>query len=342
MQALIEVVLRNGDVVVELTGNRTPDRVDCAECRIALAKVVDDDAHREDIVDLREVRVLPRHLLVDRVQVLRATRVLCLDSGALQLRTEHVDRPSHIVGPSIATHVDESGELVVALWFQRLEREVLQLPLHLPDPQSLCERRIDLERLMGDPALLLDPQGGKRSHVVESVSELDQDDTDVLRHRQEHLADVLGVLLLGTDRRELAQLRDAVDERRHLVPEAFRDRVVGDTGVLWHVVQEGRGECRRVETEIGEDDRRLCGMGHVGLAGGTNLLTVRAHGEVEGVGDQRRRRGIGAGFACLLQEPPAQLSNGACERTNLGDRVRSRRNATAVGGERLRFYAHVC
>ena len=71
-------------------------------------------------------------------------------------------------------------------------------------PRRSASGRIDLQGLARDPELLLRRQRGDRPHVVEPVGELDEDDADVVRHRQEHLPDVLGLLLLVVQRRELA------------------------------------------------------------------------------------------------------------------------------------------
>ena len=46
-------------------------------------------------------------------------------------------------------------------------------------------------------ALALRRQVVERPHVVRAVGELDQDDADVARHREDHLAEVLGLLLLA-------------------------------------------------------------------------------------------------------------------------------------------------
>ena len=97
---------------------------------------------------------------------------------------------------ALAPGVEELGQLAEPLRLEGLEREVLELPLDLPDAEALGERRVDLEGLARDPELLLRREGGEGAHVVQAVGELDEDDADVLGHRQEHLPDVLGLLLL--------------------------------------------------------------------------------------------------------------------------------------------------
>ncbi len=78
VERLVEVVLRDRDVVVELAGDRAPDRVDDAEGRVAVADLVDEQADGVDVVDLAELRALALHLLPDAVDVLRPA----LDVGA--------------------------------------------------------------------------------------------------------------------------------------------------------------------------------------------------------------------------------------------------------------------
>ena len=108
------------------------------------------------------------------------------------------------------------GELVVLVGVEVLEREVLELPLDLPDAETLRERRVDLLGLASDADLLVGRQRSQRPHVVEPVGELDEDDPHVLGHGQQHLPDVLGLLLLDGAGAQLGELRDAVDELRDL------------------------------------------------------------------------------------------------------------------------------
>jgi hypothetical protein len=80
---------------------------------------------------------------------------------------------------------------------ERLEGEVLQLPLHRVDAEPVCQRRVHLERLAGLLHLLLLAEVLDRAQVVEPVGELDQDHARVLCHRQDHLSVVLGFSLLA-------------------------------------------------------------------------------------------------------------------------------------------------
>ncbi len=90
---------------------------------------------------------------------------------------------------------------------------------------------------------------------MEPVRKLDQQDADVTRHRDDHLADVLGLRELARAELELVELREAVDDVRDFVAELLFQRLQRDIGVLDGVVQERRGQRRRIEAKLGEDPR---------------------------------------------------------------------------------------
>ena len=74
------------------------------------------------------------------------------------------------------------------------KRQVFQFRLELPDPETVGQRGVNLECLVGDAGLLLRWQGAEGAHVVEPVGEFDEHDPDVVDHGQEHLAQVLRLL----------------------------------------------------------------------------------------------------------------------------------------------------
>ena len=108
--------------------------MDDAERRVTVADVVDEDPDRVDVVDLAELGGLALHLLVDAEDVFRAALQVGLDAGRLQLRLELRDRPLDVALAALAPRVEELGELAEPFRLEDLEREILELPLHLPDP----------------------------------------------------------------------------------------------------------------------------------------------------------------------------------------------------------------
>ncbi len=307
VERLIEVVLGDGDVVVELAGDRAPDAVDDAEGGVAVAHLVDEQADRVHVVDLAELRALALHLLPDAVDVLGPALDVDRDAGRLEPRGELGDRPLDVRLTTLAPGVEELGQLAEPLGLEGLEGEVLELPLDLPDPEPLRQRRVDLHRLVGDALLLLRRQPVQRPHVVEPIGELDEDDPDVLGHREQHLADVLGLLLLVAVGREPAELGDPVDEVGDLGPEALLEVGQAVVGVLRDIVEECRLDRDRIDPEIGEDLGGGDRVGDVRFAGRATLALMGGDGEVVGpldggkvgrrvvLGDRRLERGAQGG-----------------------------------------------
>ena len=188
------------------------------------------------------------------------------------------------------------GQLAIGLGVDVLEGEVLELPLDLPDAQALGQGRVDLGGLLGDALLLIGRQRPERTHVVEAVGQLDEDDSDVVSHGQEHLADVLRLLLLMTEGAELAQLGDTVDEAGHIGTEALLDITQRVLGVLGHVVQDGGRDRHRIESQLGQDPGHRQRVADVGLAADAPLLAVRFDREGEG---GRERGDVRLRVACV-------------------------------------------
>ena len=66
----------------------------------------------------------------------------------------------------------------------------------MPDPQAVGKRRVDLKCLQSDPLLLFRTHDVERPHIVQAVTKLDEHDADIIDHRQEHLAQVFGLVSL--------------------------------------------------------------------------------------------------------------------------------------------------
>ena len=125
----------------------------------------------------------------------------------------------------------------------------------------------------------------ERAHVVEAVGELDDDDADVGDHGEEHLADVLGLVVFAVGELDLVELGDAFDDVGDLLAEALFDLLGGDVGVFDGVVQQAGGDGGGVHLELGEDQADFERMDGVGLAGGSLLAFVLLQAEGPGPAD---------------------------------------------------------
>ena len=241
VQRAVAVQLRHRDEVLEAPRHRLPQRVDQPERAVTVARpflagALDNHAHRGQVVDLVELPTLLGHLVVDRVEVLRAAGDIGGDVGLLELGAQCLCRLLDLqltVGATIRDHRLDLGELARV---QHLEREVFELPFQMVDTEPVRERRVHLERFFRFLHLLLLAEVLDRAQVVEAVSELDQDDAHVLRHRHDHLAVVLGLRLLAALERRPGQLGDALDEMCDVWPELVADVVELGIGVLDDIV----------------------------------------------------------------------------------------------------------
>ena len=208
------------------------------------------------------------------------------DVRLLQLETE--DRPGllDLLLPVGAPVGDHRLDLRVLPRVEDLEREILELPLQGVDPEAVRERRVDLERLLRLLHLLLLPEVLDRPHVVEAVGELDEDDPDVLGHRDDHLAVVLGLRLLAARELDPRQLRDTLDELRDLGAELGAELVELGVGVLEDIVQERGRDRLLVEMELGADAGYAPWVVDELLAGAPHLTAMAGLGGLERTADE--------------------------------------------------------
>ena len=168
-----------------------------------------------------------------------------------------------------------------------LEGEIFELRLEGLQADALRKRRVYLHRLLGDPLpLLLVRHVMERAHVVQPVGELNEENADVFRQREQELAQVLGLMRLIGLQLQPAQLGHAVNEPRGLLAEQRADLLDCGARVLHGVVEQRGRDRRAVELELGQDAGDLDGMGEIGVAAGAGLRAVRLHREDVGAVQQ--------------------------------------------------------
>ena len=267
-----------------------------AERRVAVRDVAGEDAEAVDVGEPGEALLLLLHLAPDRIGLLLAPEDLGGDAGAGEREADVLgDLRDHVAG-LVAQRHEAADDRRARLGVEDAEGDVLELVAHPLHAHPAGERREDVHRLARLAQLLLRRQVLDGAHVVQPVGELDQQDAQVLRHRHQQLAEVLGLGVLDRAELEVGELRHPVDQLGDLVAEAQRDLVVGRAGVLDRVVQQ-RGDDRGVvEPLLGEQDRDGDRVAEVGLARGAALAFVHRGAVVVGGRDQAavRARVVGA------------------------------------------------
>ena len=213
VQRLVAVGLGGADIVLEAAGHRLVQVVDHAQHVVTVGQLLDDDPGGADVIQLGKAEVLSVQLPVDAVDALEPGLYLALDAGLLQLFGDAGLGQVQKVREAVVLLLQIVRNLLVAHRVQDLQRPVLQLPLDPLHTQPVGQGGVDLHGLHGDVPLLLLPLELDGAHIVQAVGQLDHDDPDVLRHGDEHLAQVLHLLLfLGgiTGVLHLSQLGDAV------------------------------------------------------------------------------------------------------------------------------------
>ena len=120
---------------------------------------------------------------------------------------------------------------------------------------------------------------------MQSIGELDEDDADVLDHRQHHLAKTLGLRFGSGAELDLVEFADAVDEQRDLGTEFLLDFGNRRLGVLDRVMQDRRHDRFRIEMHVGQRLRNGNRVRDVGLAGLAGLSFVRVGAVFVGAND---------------------------------------------------------
>ena len=291
VQGLIQIRLGQGDVVLEASGDGRPAGVQNPQHRVAILHVVHDDSHATNVIDLVEVEILRLHLLVDAGMKLESGGRRPADAGFFEAFVQLRDDLVHIRFAVFQAVAEQLVDLQELLGAQMLERRVLKRSLEPADADAVGERRVYFRRFPGDALSSFLREMLKRQRVVEPVREFDDDDADVLRHGDQHLAVAFRLPDLGVRAVDLRQLRDAVHELGDVLPEVLVNLLERRRGILHGIVQQAGAYRFGVLAQLRQNARHFQRMGDVGLPGNPGLPLVDFRRKNIGLGEQRRAVG---------------------------------------------------
>ena len=278
VERTVVVLLRRRDVVLEAAGHHRPGGVHDAERAVAGFDIRHHDAEAVDVGQLFEADRFALHLGPDRKRLLAAAIDARGDAVLLQILGELAFDLADQIAVALGQRIQPLHHHRIGFRIERMEREILELLAHLLHAHAAGERRIDVQRLLGDAAARGVRHEFQRAHVVQAVGELDQQHADVVGDRQQKLAQVLGLLGLARDQLQPLQLGEPFDQRADLVAEDIVDLGARRLGILDGVVQQGSDDGGVIELEVGQDRRDFERMREIGIAGRARLRAVRLHG----------------------------------------------------------------
>src|SRR5262245_54057346 len=129
--------------------------MDDPERGVTITHAFDEDAKRDDVVDLVDRAVVRLHLAPDRVEVFGTPSDVggkALLGEAARERLRHLE---DVLVPLLLRLLNAIPYLGVPLRFEPPEGEVFELALEGLNAEAICERRVNLERLACDPLLSL-------------------------------------------------------------------------------------------------------------------------------------------------------------------------------------------
>ena len=283
----IAVRFRLADVILEPPRNRFPTLVNRAEHTVAIILGLGNHTEPVDVGQPAKGQLLVLHLSPDRIGLFRPPIDLRLDPVLFQNRINVVgDLRDHIAG--FALQRDEPAQDRGACFrVHHPKRQVLQLFAHPMHTHPAGKRRKDIHRLLRLLALLLGAHVPDGAHVVQPVGQLHQDHPQVLGHRHEQFAEVLGLLALAIAQLQVRQLRDAIHKLRDLIAELLRNLAVGRAGVFNRVVEKCRYDRCVIKLLLRKDRSDGNRMGEIRLTGMTRLPLVHVAPIGKGAADQR-------------------------------------------------------
>src|SRR5688572_11138433 len=132
VQRLVAVGPRHRDEVLDASGHRRPRLVDDPERRIAVAHGAGDDAHGHEVVHLLEFDLLANELAMNAVEALDpAVEVDDRYLSFFELRFQRLREVADDAFGMLALGLDLLVKRLVRLGLERLERQLLELVLHL-------------------------------------------------------------------------------------------------------------------------------------------------------------------------------------------------------------------
>ena len=165
--------------------------MDDSECRITITHRVNLDTNCVDIVNLIQCLVLCNHLLVNGKQMLDTSVHFCLNARFFHILLDLFYHLYDKIFTRIQTRCDLFLQVLIHIRIEILHRKIIEFDLNFGNTKTVCKRCINIHRLTRFLDLFCRRLILHRPQVVQTIGKFNQYNPDILRHRKEHLTQVL-------------------------------------------------------------------------------------------------------------------------------------------------------
>ena len=188
MKRLIHIEFRHGDIIFKTPGDRFIHLMNHPQSGITVLYRLHQNSDRKQIIDLIQCLFLFDHLFIDAEEMLDPSFYIRLDTGIFHMLFYFRHNRLYIFFTNTFFIGYLRYQIIIYFRFQILQSQIIQFDLHLGNPQTLSNRRIDVHSFSGFLPLFLRPHVFQSSHIVQTVRQFNQNHTDVLRHGKKHLS----------------------------------------------------------------------------------------------------------------------------------------------------------
>ena len=275
MQGLVSVGFWDCNVILELAGHRFIQVVHHAQYAVTGIHIVDDNAERVDVEYFRKRPHPIADFFIQAVQMFLPAEQTTLQFLLLYtLQNSRFNLVEDFL--AIATRLfHRIFQHPVTHRVQRGKTEIFKFQAHLVHAQPIGNGRVNIQCLARNAAALFAAHHTQRSHVVQAIGKLDQDDADIAHHGQHHLAEVFRLCLSLAFKLDLGELADAIDQFGHFFTELTGHHFLGGAGILYNIVQDAGDDALGVHVHFSKYVRHRNGVIDIRLPRHTVLTFMR-------------------------------------------------------------------
>ncbi len=285
VQRLVTIGLGDGDVVLELARHGLVQTVKHAQRPVAVEHIGHQHAKAENVLNMRKAQVLAAHLAVDGIQRFFAAEQLRGHLRLVQCRLRSRQNLFHQTVPVATRSQHGARQHGVAVGVAVGKAQVLKFAVNEIEPETVRDGRVNVHRLARNAHALARGHRPQSAHIVETIGELDEDDANIARHRQQHFAKALRLVFLAVGELQFVELGQPIHQIGHGAAEMLDEFGLGDALVFCGVVKQRGHDGLGVELPVGAELGNRHGMRNVGLAAGAVLPEMRRIGEAVSLAD---------------------------------------------------------